>query len=169
MGRCGIAWGDKGIIAASFPEASDELTRERLRKRAKAAVETDKLPRQMDEAIAAIIRLMEGESETLEDIELDMTGIGEFEARVYSLSRAIAPGKTRTYGDLARELGDVAFSQRVGQSLGRNPIPIIIPCHRIVGADNKMTGFSAPGGIETKRALLKIEGAIEPDLFDFMG
>ena len=86
--------------------------------------------------------------------------------RFINSRRPYRPGKRGTYGDLAKEIGDVAYSQRVGQSLGRNPFPIIVPCHRIVGAGNKMTGFSAPGGIETKRALLKIEGAIGPDLFD---
>jgi methylated-DNA-[protein]-cysteine S-methyltransferase len=67
-------------------------------------------------------------------------------------------GKTRSYGDIARELG---FSPRqVGQACGRNPIPILIPCHRVVAADGALTGFSAPGGIETKRKLLQLEGAI---------
>ncbi len=168
LGRCGIAWGDKGVMAASFPEADDGLTRKRLLKRAQDAEEATSPPPHILEAISAIVRLMQGEPETLEDIQLDLSGISAFEQQVYALSRAIEPGKTRTYGDLAKDLGDVAYSQRVGQSLGRNPIPIIIPCHRIVGVDNKMTGFSAPGGIDTKRALLKIEGAIGPDLFDFM-
>ena len=98
-----------------------------------------------------------------------MTGLGDFEQQLYGLSRQIGPGETRSYGDLARDLGDVAFSQRVGQALGRNPFPIIVPCHRVIGANGQMTGFSAPGGVETKRQLLKIEGAIERDLFDLMG
>ena len=168
LGRCGIAWGENGIVAATFPEASDEKSRERLRRRAVDALETDVLPEPIEAARSGIIRLMRGEKETLKDIVLDMNGVGEFESAVYALSRAIPVGETRTYGDLARKLGDVAFSQRVGQTLGRNPFPIIVPCHRIVGADQKMTGFSAPGGIETKRALLKIEGAIGPDLLDFL-
>ena len=168
LGRCGIAWGRNGIVSATFPESSDDKSRERLRRRAVDAVETDDLPEPIEAARTGIIRLIQGEKETLQDIILDMNGVGEFESAVYVLSRDIPVGETRTYGDLARKLGDVAFSQRVGQSLGRNPFPIIVPCHRIVGADQKMTGFSAPGGIETKRALLKIEGAIGPDLLDFL-
>jgi methylated-DNA-[protein]-cysteine S-methyltransferase len=67
-------------------------------------------------------------------------------------------GKTRSYGELARELG--LSPRHVGQACGRNPIPILIPCHRVVAADGALTGFSAPGGIETKRRLLQLEGAL---------
>jgi methylated-DNA-[protein]-cysteine S-methyltransferase len=168
LGRCGIAWGENGITACTFPEVSDDETRARLRRRARDGVETDEAPAHVRSAIGGIVRLMQGEKETLQDVVLDFSGIPEFEEKVYRLSRAIPPGETRSYGALARELGDVAYSQRVGQCLGRNPFPIIVPCHRIVGADGKLTGFSAPGGIETKRALLKIEGAIDRDLFDLM-
>jgi methylated-DNA-[protein]-cysteine S-methyltransferase len=70
----------------------------------------------------------------------------------------IPHGKTRSYGEIARELG--LSPRHVGQACGRNPIPILIPCHRVVGADGALTGFSAPGGIETKRKLLQLEGAL---------
>ncbi len=166
LGRCGIAWGENGILSVTFPEASDALSRERLRRRASDAIDCADVPEEIQPVISGIRRLMQGENETFSEARLDYRGIGAFELQVYQLSQAIPPGQTRTYGDLAKEMGDVAYSQRVGQSLGRNPFPIIVPCHRIVGAGNKMTGFSAPGGIETKRALLKIEGAIGPDLFD---
>ena len=169
LGRCGIAWGENGILSVSFPEDSEARTLQQLRRRAAEAEETDDLPPHIASVIAAIQALMNGASEDLHDAELDMTGLGDFEQQLYGLSRQIGPGKTRTYGDLARDLGDVAFSQRVGQALGRNPFPIIVPCHRIVGANGQMTGFSAPGGVETKRQLLKIEGAIERDLLDLMG
>lgn len=169
LGRCGIAWGESGILAVSFPEDSDDRTRERLRRRAVDAEEAGEAPPHVASVIAAIRALMDGRSEDLHEAELDMSGLAEFDRQLYRLSRQISPGKTRTYGDLARDLGDVALSQQVGQSLGRNPFPIIVPCHRVVGADGRMTGFSAPGGVETKRQLLKIEGAIEPDLLDLMG
>jgi methylated-DNA-[protein]-cysteine S-methyltransferase len=168
LGRCGIAWGEKGVLSASFPEISDALTCQRLRRRAVGAVESTSRPQSIQNAEAQIVNLMGGEKDTLLEIELDFSGISEFECSVYDLSRQILPGKTRTYGELARDLGDVAYSQRVGQALGRNPFPIIVPCHRIIGADGKMTGFSAPGGIKTKCRLLKIEGAIDPDLFDLL-
>ncbi|MCO5133236.1 MAG: methylated-DNA--[protein]-cysteine S-methyltransferase [Phyllobacteriaceae bacterium] len=169
LGRCGIAWGGNGILSANFPEDTDDRTRQQLRRRAPEAQETDDIPPRIASVITAIQALMEGASEDLRDAELDMTGLGDFEQQLYGLSRQIGPGETRSYGDLARDLGDVAFSQRVGQALGRNPFPIIVPCHRVIGANGQMTGFSAPGGVETKRQLLKIEGAIERDLFDLMG
>ncbi|MCB1384720.1 MAG: methylated-DNA--[protein]-cysteine S-methyltransferase [Nitratireductor sp.] len=168
LGRCGIAWGDNGILSASFAEDSDDRTRAHLRRRAKDAVETDAVPAEIATVIADIRALMAGASKDLMQARLDLRDLGAFETELYALTRAIGPGETRTYGDLARALGDVALSQRVGQSLGRNPFPIIVPCHRVVGAGGAMTGFSAPGGIETKRQLLKIEGAIGPDLIDLM-
>lgn len=169
IGRCGLAWGENGILAASFPETSDAETIKRLRRRARDAEETNDIPEAIAAAIAGIRRLAEGKAEHFEGVTLDLTGIEAFERDVFRLTSAIGPGDTRTYGDLARDLGDVTLSRRVGQALGRNPIPIIVPCHRVVGAGGTMTGFSAPGGTETKRRLLRIEGAIAPDLIDLMG
>ncbi len=172
LGRCAIAWGADGIVAVSFPEESDAQTVARLTRqtaRARDAKETDDVPAEIAAAIAGIRALMEGKAERFTDVTLDMDGIGDFDREVYRLTFAIAPGETRTYGDIARAMGDVSESRRVGQALGRNPIPIIVPCHRVVGAGGTMTGFSAPGGTEMKRRLLKIEGAIGPDLLDLMG
>lgn len=172
LGRCGIAWGENGILAVNFPEVSDAETAKRLCRQTSAArdaQETDDVPDAIATAIAGIQALAQGKAERFEGVALDMVGIGDFEKEVYRLTFAIAPGETRTYGDLARDMGDVVHSRRVGQALGRNPIPIIVPCHRVVGAGGTMTGFSAPGGTEMKRRLLKIEGAIGPDLLDLMG
>jgi len=168
IGRCGIAWGDDGILAVSFPETNDAATLQRLRRRVPDAEQTWEASQAVAPVIAAIRALAEGEAAGFDDARLDMTGVGEFEKSVYALTRRIAPGETRTYGKLARDLGDVSLSRQVGQALGANPFPIVIPCHRVVGAGGTMTGFSAPGGTETKRRLLKIEGAIGPDLFDLM-
>jgi methylated-DNA-[protein]-cysteine S-methyltransferase len=81
----------------------------------------------------------------------------DFQIAVCDLMRAIPYGETRTYGDLAKDLGVAA--QPVGKACGGNPIPILIPCHRVMGADGKLVGFSAKGGVETKVALLRLEGA----------
>lgn len=165
LGRCGLAWGEAGLRSVSFPEGDDEATRAQLRRRAPGAIErapTDEMRRIIDDIVA----LFNGEPPDLSYAPLDLDGIGAFERGVYALSVKIAPGELKTYGDLARALGDVSFSRRVGQALGRNPFPIVVPCHRIVGADGAMTGFSAPGGAVLKRKLLKIEGALEPELFD---
>ncbi|MCI5078497.1 methylated-DNA--[protein]-cysteine S-methyltransferase [Oricola sp.] len=168
IGRCGLAWAGSGILAASFPEADDERTLARLRRRAPDARQVHHAPADIERTVAVIRALAKGEAAGFYDARLDLDGVGAFERGVYAATSRIGPGETRTYGEIARELGDVSLSRRVGQALGANPIPIVIPCHRVVGAGGAMTGFSAPGGTEMKRRLLKIEGAIGPDLFDFM-
>mgnify|MGYP000197528614 CR=1 FL=1 len=169
LGRCGIAWGETGILAVSFPEANDAATLQRLRRRVPDAEQAWEAPAEIAAAIAGIRALAGGEAVAFEEARLDMAGVGDFEKSVYAAARQIPPGETRTYGEIARQLGDVSLSRQVGQALGGNPFPIIVPCHRVVGANGTMTGFSAPGGTDTKRRLLKIEGAIGPDLFDLMG
>lgn len=168
IGRCGVAWGDGGIVALSFPEATDAGTLARLRRRAPEAEQTWEAPPAIGGIVAGIRALAEGQAADFDDTGLDMTGVPAFERGVYALTRRIGPGRTRTYGEIARDLGDVSLSRQVGQALGRNPFPIVVPCHRVVGAGGTMTGFSAPGGTETKRRLLKIEGALGPDLFDLL-
>lgn len=168
IGRCGIAWGETGILAVSFPEANDAGTLQRLRRRVPDAEQVWEASEEIAAVVAGIRALAEGEAAGFDDIRVDMAGVGAFEQSVYAQARKIPPGETRTYGEIARKLGDVALSRQVGQALGNNPFPIIVPCHRVVGAGGTMTGFSAPGGTETKRRLLKIEGAIGPDLFDLI-
>ncbi len=165
LGRCGIAWGPNGLRSVSFAEASDGATVKRLQRRAPGATEAEP-SREIAVLIKDIKALFEGDKRDLAYATLDFQDIGEFEREVYVLSLKIKPGESKTYGELANAMGDVTHSRRVGQALGRNPFPIVVPCHRIVGASGSMTGFSAPGGAELKRKLLKIEGAIGPDLFD---
>ena len=169
LGRCGLAWCEAGLIAVSFPEADDETTKSRLRRRAPRAEISAAIPESIGKIVADIRALFDGNAVDLAYVGLDLAGVSEFDRSVYALSVDIKPGETKTYGELARALGDVTLSRRVGQSLGRNPFPIVVPCHRIVGAGGAMTGFSAPGGTEIKRKLLKIEGALAPDLFDMFG
>lgn len=166
LGRCGMAWGPAGVRAVSFAHADDAATRKHLLRYAPGAVECVTPPEEIARIIADIVALFEGEPRDLSYIALDLDPIGDFERDVYALALVIKPGEVKTYGNLARAMGDVSLSRRVGQALGRNPFPIIVPCHRIVGGDGAMTGFSAPGGAELKRKLLKIEGALAPDLFD---
>lgn len=171
IGRCAIAWGDRGILSLNLPDADDDKTLARLRRRTPDAheiTEGDEPPETIMAVIARIRALAEGRTARFDDVELDMGEVSPFERDVLELTRRIGPGETRTYGEIALELGDIGLSRRVGQALGRNPFPIIVPCHRVVGAGGTMTGFSAPGGTDTKRKLLKIEGAIGPDLFDLL-
>ena len=158
IGRCAIAWGEGGVIGVHLPEQSDTAMRARLHRQHPQARETNPSPN-IESAINDIRRLMDGQKQDLSAIPLDMSTVPEFEQRVYAEARSIPPGETLTYGDIATRLGDVSLSRAVGQALGRNPFPIVVPCHRVLAAGGKSGGFSAPGGVETKRRLLEIEGA----------
>jgi methylated-DNA-[protein]-cysteine S-methyltransferase len=167
IGRCGIAWGSHGVIGVQLPEKSVEATRTRLMRHCPAADETE-APKHVARAIDDIQALLRGEKKSLRAIQLDMSRVPAFNARVYETARAIAPGETRTYGEIARAIGDASAARAVGQALGRNPFAIVVPCHRVVGANDRLVGFSANGGIATKLRMLQIEGwrAQEQSLFD---
>jgi len=114
---------------------------------------------QVAQAIVAIRALIAGERRDLLEIRLDMAGLGAFERAVYQVTRAIPPGETLTYGEIAVRLGDKLLARDVGVALGQNPWPIVVPCHRVTAAGGKLGGFSARGGARTKLKLLSIEGA----------
>jgi methylated-DNA-[protein]-cysteine S-methyltransferase len=117
------------------------------------------LPRAVQSAVDGIVALLGGRSSDLSGIELDMRGVPPFHQRVYAVARTIPPGATLSYGDIAARLGEPAWpaARDVGQALGQNPFPIVVPCHRVVAAGGKLGGFSARGGLATKRRLLSIE------------
>lgn len=165
IGHCAIAWGERGIVAVNLPEASESSTRARIRKRYPDASETLP-PSAVQQAIDGIVALLRGEARDLTSIALDMETVPAFERRVYEIARTIAPGETLTYGEIATRLGE-ADARDVGQALGRNPFPIIVPCHRVVAASGKTGGFSAKGGVNTKLRLLAIESVhTKGTLFD---
>jgi methylated-DNA-[protein]-cysteine S-methyltransferase len=158
VGGCGIAWSERGIIGFQLPEGDTASTRRRMQKRFAGAEETAP-PANVQQSIDAIVSLMRGDPADLTFIALDLDGVPEFHRRVYEVTRTIRPGATMTYGEIAKRLGDPGSARAVGQALGRNPIPIIVPCHRVLAAGGKRGGFSAPGGTATKLNLLAIEGA----------
>lgn len=168
IGTCGIAWGAQGIVAASLPEDNREDLKARFIARHPEAIRGVPPPEVAD-AIRRIQGLFQGTADDLADIKLDETGLSEFSRRLYAIARRIPPGATRTYGDIAKEMGGLHLAREVGQTLGRNPYPIIVPCHRVLAAGGKTGGFSAPGGIQTKFRMLAIERAktdTVPSLFD---
>ena len=168
LGTCGIAWSTAGISAVQLPEESAEATRRRLLHKAPHAVEEE--PTDAVRSIIERIRtLLTGQRTDLADIQLDDSDVPEFNRRVYALARQIPPGATRTYGSIAKELGDPLLAQQVGVALGRNPFPIIIPCHRVLAANGKLGGFSAPGGVDTKKRMLLIEGALPDEPLSLFG
>jgi methylated-DNA-[protein]-cysteine S-methyltransferase len=168
IGRCGIVWSARGIAAVRFPERGDGAVRHRIARRFPGARETAP-PEQTQRAIDSIVALLNGEARDLRNIEIDLGDAPDFNRRVYDVARGIGPGETLTYGEVAERLGDRNLAREVAQALGQNPVPIIVPCHRVTAAGRKTGGFSAPGGVATKLKLLSIEGAKleqEPMLFD---
>jgi methylated-DNA-[protein]-cysteine S-methyltransferase len=158
LGCCGLVWGAAGLLAVQLPEGGEEQTRGRIRRRFPDAEEAAPTP-EVQAAAAAIAALLNGEPRDLREIKLDMSGVPEFHRRVYELIRTIPPGSTLTYGEVAARLGDRSAAQAVGQAMGRNPFPIVAPCHRVVAAGATAGGFSARGGVSTKLRLLALEGA----------
>ena len=168
IGICGIEWGPRGINGVQLPMGSEEKTRARIRQRRDDITEVEPTA-EVKSVIERIVQLLAGTPDDLSDIPLDLEGAPAFNRGVYDIARSIPPGKTMTYGDIAKRLGGVELSRDVGQALGRNPCPIVVPCHRVLAAGNKPGGFSARGGVETKLKMLAIEGAVvnhTPSLFD---
>jgi methylated-DNA-[protein]-cysteine S-methyltransferase len=121
------------------------------------------------EAIVLSRRLLAGEKADLSGIPVALDATTDFEDHVYAAARRIPRGEVRTYGEIAREIGEPGAARAVGAALGRNPVPIIIPCHRVLGSAGKGGGFSASGGTATKFRMLEIEGAKrpgDPELFE---
>jgi methylated-DNA-[protein]-cysteine S-methyltransferase len=168
IGSCGIVWGERGISGVQLPMGSEDKTRKRIQQRNDDIPEAEPTA-EVRRAIDAIKELLMGKPNDLSGVVLDLDGVPEFNRGVYDIARTIPPGKTMTYGDIAKKLGGVELSRDVGQALGRNPCPIVVPCHRVLAAGNKPGGFSANGGVVTKLKMLQIEGAAvnhTPSLFD---
>jgi len=173
LGNCGIAWSGAGVLAVQLPAVDDAATLARLAHAARGrdaaspslpVVSADEAPPVMAAAIAGVVALFSGQARDLREVPLDQTGIPDFARRVYALAREIAPGATLSYGELARRLGEPGAARAVGRALGDNPFVIVVPCHRVLAAGGRPGGFSAPGGLATKRRLLEIEAACRPPL-----
>ena len=158
IGPCGIAWGPRGIAGVQLPEADAEATRARLLRYTGPLPEAA-APPEVRAAIREIAALLAGEPHDMSGIVLDMSGLTDFQRRVYALACAIPAGQTRTYGELAADLGGKHLARAVGQALGFNPFAPVVPCHRILAAGQRPGGFSAHGGAATKLRMLAAEGA----------
>jgi methylated-DNA-[protein]-cysteine S-methyltransferase len=159
IGTFGIAWTDTGLARVALP-GRDRVGTELWISRDPAE------PGFPDGAVAdlpdRIKRYAQGAKEDFSDVPLDLSGIPEFNRQAYAELLKIGYGETTTYGAIARTLGDVAMSRAVGQAMGANPIPLVIPCHRVLGADGKTGGFSSPGGVTAKMRMLALEHAASP-------
>ena len=156
IGACGVAWSRHGVTRLQLPEADASATEKRLR--ASAARASQAAPAEIDQLITDIQEYMTGGSVDFAAVAVDLTDVEPFGRKVYEAARTIPWGKTVSYGELARQTGSPGAARAVGQALSRNPVPIIIPCHRVLAKGHRVGGFSAHGGIFTKERLLALEG-----------
>jgi len=148
LGTCALKWDETGITSFALPEA--------------VATETDVAhgPPHIDALIERVRVHLQGEMQDFSGERFAFHLVPAFARRVYAATLTVKPGQTSTYGEIAASIGESpALSRAVGSALGANPWPLLIPCHRIVAANGKMTGFSGPGGVNTKVKLLALEGA----------
>jgi methylated-DNA-[protein]-cysteine S-methyltransferase len=155
LGPCGIAWTEHGVARLQLPESDRGATERRLRK---AASQSGTAPPEIEQVIQDVHWYLSGRNTDFSAAALDLANVGAFEQKVYALVRSIPWGRTMSYGDIARQIGTPHAARAVGQALARNPIPIIIPCHRILAKGHRIGGFSAYGGRLTKERLLALEG-----------
>jgi O-6-methylguanine DNA methyltransferase len=158
IGRCGIAWSERGIIGVQLSESQEVETRIRLLRRHPDAIEASPPP-EVQRVLDSIVAHLAGEAADLSVAVLDLDRVPPFHRRVYEAARAVLPGTTLSYGEIARQMGAAASPRAVGQALARNPFAVVVPCHRILSADGRIGGFSANGGIATKLRMLAIESA----------
>jgi methylated-DNA-[protein]-cysteine S-methyltransferase len=155
-GICALAWNDRGLTYAELPGSSRAGIEARIRRRS-GAERCDRPPSPIESLIADVQRYFAGEAVDFSTVEVDLSALSEFQQRLYRSLRAVGWGCTTTYGELARALG-CADARDVGQAMCQNPVPLIVPCHRVLAAGGKIGGFSAPGGSATKAKLLALEG-----------
>jgi methylated-DNA-[protein]-cysteine S-methyltransferase len=151
LGVCAVRWSEAGIASVRLPSPATATL--------PGLADVADVPDPIKAAIGGIEAVMAGQTLDLAFVELDERGIDQVRQAVYTATRAIPPGSTVTYGEIARAIGRPDGARDVGAALASNPFPIVVPCHRVVGANGKLTGFSAPGGLATKRRMLELEGA----------
>jgi methylated-DNA-[protein]-cysteine S-methyltransferase len=176
LGAIGVVWSDAGIVATWMHAGTVERAREHIRRAYPDAVPAVPPPPAIAAALAEIASLLGGGPQDLRRVALDMRRVPDFDRRVYEVARTIPPGSTMTYGEVAKALDEEPMRARdVGVALARNPFAPIVPCHRVVAANGRLGGYSAPGGTATKRHLLELEGAAivapprQAGLFDALG
>lgn len=157
-GPCGIAWTAAGVVRFQLP-GDDAATTRRLLLRHLPDAEAAEPPPAIAEAVAGVRRYFAGEAADFSAVPLDLAGQSDFFRAIYDAARRVSWGETTTYGTLARDLGaGPEMAREVGQAMAKNPVALIIPCHRVLAAGGKVGGFSAPGGASSKLKMLALEG-----------
>jgi methylated-DNA-[protein]-cysteine S-methyltransferase len=155
MGFIGLAWNEAGLTRLCLPEKSSQAIERRLSAHGSAQAGA---PPWVAKLIASIRAYAAGENVEFSDVPVDLAGIDDFRLAIYAEARKLTFGETTTYGELAKRAGHAGLARETGAALGANPVPLVIPCHRIVAAGGKIGGFSAPGGSTTKEKMLAMEG-----------
>jgi O-6-methylguanine DNA methyltransferase len=158
LGVCGVSWNAQGITSFSLPEASGKSIEKRLKEVTGIAKASSAPPRWVKELIQKVKEHMKGRSQDFSSTPLHFEDVSEFMRSVYQAAQKVPSGGVVTYGELAALIGKPDAVRAVGTALAKNPIPLIVPCHRVIATSRKLGGFSAPGGLKTKAALLELEG-----------
>jgi methylated-DNA-[protein]-cysteine S-methyltransferase len=153
MGWVGILGSDKGLLRTTLPQHSAQEARRLLGNGVNHAVRSHNL---FDGLMERFRVYLSGDRITFPD-ELDLSGATPFQRKVWEITKLIPYGETRSYTWVAEQVNKPRAARAVGQALARNPLPIIIPCHRVITTNGKLGGFS--GGVETKRRLLHLEAS----------
>ena len=165
LGMCGISWSEKGVTGFQLPEKTLEDTKQKLLEKRgdriflPLSLDSTSIPDWIKKGVRQIQGYLKGEKSNLSDIPVDLEGVPEFHKAVYQAAEGIPIGKVATYGELAKIVRSPGAARAVGNALAKNPIALIIPCHRIIGGDGKLGGFSAYGSLAAKVKLLELEGA----------
>lgn len=169
IGACAVAWSPRGVVRFLLPEASAAATEERVR-----AVLPEAEPATPRGWVATLVtrvrKHLSGQPDDFADVPLDTEALPPFFAQVYEALRRVPSGATTTYGALGRKIsGTTGAARAVGIAMAKNPFALLVPCHRVVGSDGKLHGFSAHGGLTTKAKLLAIEGRPEAEQTSLFG
>lgn len=159
IGLCALAWDDQAICRVFLPEADRSSLTERLLRETGLDRSAESMPGFIKKAAGRIAKHLAGRLDPLTDLKVTLPGRTEFSDHLYRTLRTVKPGQIITYGELAKLAGKPKAARAVGGAMAVNPLPLIVPCHRVVAFDHSLVGFSAHGGLELKRRLLIIEGA----------
>jgi methylated-DNA-[protein]-cysteine S-methyltransferase len=157
IGWCGLAWNGRGITHVQLPDGDRDGTERHLRRRVPGDAPAEPTT-EIVQAVEALQRYFAGEAVDLSSLPVDFGDRGCADQAIYAALRAVRWGETVTYGELARRAGLLHGAQAVGQAMAKNPVPVVVPCHRVLAAGGRIGGFSAPGGTLTKEKLLALEG-----------
>jgi methylated-DNA-[protein]-cysteine S-methyltransferase len=157
-GWVAVAWSEKGLVAVTLPQRDEA---EALSQLPEVSVVGSQEPDGLDVQSLAdkLCRYFDSQRVAFDE-PLDPSIGTDFQRQVWAITRAIPRGQVLTYGEIAREAGSPGAARAVGQAMARNPWPIVVPCHRVVGSDGSLTGFG--GGLDMKRRMLAMEGAALP-------